>query len=66
MKVNYLQILQVMKYILCLWVVLWPNSLEFIEVVWTKNGPITCQVVKVIHDDGHEQIDDLEGAQENG
>ena len=31
----------------------------------TKNGPISRQVVKVVHDDGDEQVDDEKRAQAN-
>lgn len=27
--------------------------------MWSKNGPITCQVVKIVHDDGNKQINNL-------
>lgn len=29
----------------------------------SKNGPISGQVVKIVHDDGHEQVDDEKRAQ---
>lgn len=28
-----------------------------------QNGPVAGQIVKVIHDDGYEQVDDLKAAQ---
>ncbi|TNN65176.1 hypothetical protein EYF80_024583 [Liparis tanakae] len=36
-----------------------PDPLEFVEMMRPQDGPITCQVVKVVHDDGHKQVDDL-------
>jgi hypothetical protein len=31
-------------------------------MVEAEDGPVTRQVVKVVHDDGHEQVEDQEGA----
>ena len=42
-----------------IWVILRPQCDELIEVVRPEDGPITGQVVKVVHDDSHEQVDDL-------
>ena len=41
-------------------VILCPNSLKFIQVVGTQDGPVPRQVVKVVHDDGYEEVDDLQ------
>ena len=40
-------------------VVLRPDGLELIQVMRAQDGPVPCQVVKVVHDDGHKQVDDL-------
>lgn len=32
--------------------------------MWPKNGPITSQIVKVIHDDSYKQVDDLKPGHE--
>lgn len=40
-------------------VILTPQTNELVQVVRTQDGPISGQVVKVVHDDGHEQVDDL-------
>ena len=32
-------------------------------MVRTKNRPISCQIVKVVHDDSNEQVDDKKGAE---
>lgn len=40
-------------------VIFGPDPFELIQVVWPENGPITGQIVKVIHDDGNKQVDDL-------
>lgn len=36
-----------------------PDPFKLIQVMWPKNGPITGQVVKVIHDNSNKQVDDL-------
>ena len=40
-------------------VVLRPDGLELIQVMRAQDGPVPCQVVKVVHDDGHKEVDDL-------
>ena len=30
----------------------------------TKDGPVTREIVKVVHDDGDEQVEDEEGAED--
>ena len=32
------------------------------KMVGTKDGPIPCKVVKVVHDDSNEEVEDEEGA----
>ena len=41
------------------WVVLRPLSDKLVEVMWAKNGPVASEVVEVVHDDRHEQVDNL-------
>jgi len=41
------------------WVVLGPLSDELVEMMWSKNWPVSREVVKVVHDDRHEQVDNL-------
>lgn len=41
-------------------VILRPDSLKFVQVVGTQDGPVPRQVVKVVHDDGYEEVDDLQ------
>lgn len=48
--------------LLSFWVVFRPNSFEFIKMVWSKDRPIPCQVVKVVHNYSHKQIDDLQSS----
>lgn len=48
------------KCILGLRVVLRPDPLEFVEVVRAEDRPITCKIVKVVHDDGHKQVNNLQ------
>lgn len=45
---------------LSLRVVLSPDGLELIQVVRAQNGPVPCEVVKVVHDDSHKEVDDLQ------
>ena len=33
-------------------------------MVRTQDGPITGQIVEVVHDDGHEQVEDEEGTED--
>ena len=40
-------------------VVFGPDPLELIQVMWPQNGPIPSKVVKVVHDDGHKQVQHL-------
>lgn len=36
-----------------------PDFLELIQVLGSKNWPITCQIIKVVHNYSHKQVDDL-------
>lgn len=42
-------------------VILGPDSFEFVQMVGTKDRPIPCQVVKVVHDNCYKEVDDLQG-----
>ena len=44
------------------WVVLGPQPHELVEVVGAEDGPVAGEVVEVVHDDGHEQVEDEEAA----
>ena len=33
-------------------------------MMWTENGPVSRQIVEIVHDDGNEQVDDLSGRKE--
>jgi len=33
--------------------------------MWTEDGPVACEVVKVVHDDRHEQVDYLHATKVN-
>lgn len=37
-------------------VVVRPDTDELVQVMWSEDGGVTCQVLEIIHDDGHEQI----------
>ena len=43
-------------------IVFTPEADELVKMVGAKDGPITGQVVEVVHDDGDEQVEDEEGA----
>ena len=38
-----------------------PEMDKFSKMMRTKNGPITGEVVKVVHNDGNEQVENQEG-----
>ena len=40
-------------------VVVGPDSLKLVQMVGAQHGPVSSQVLKVIHDDSDEQIDNL-------
>lgn len=42
-----------------LWVVIWPDSFKLIEVMSAQHSPVSGQILKVIHDDSDEQVNDL-------
>ena len=46
------------------WVVLGPEGHELPQVVGPEDGPVTGEIVKVVHDDGHKQVEDKEGAED--
>lgn len=46
-------------HILGLRIVFRPDPLELIQMMRAQNRPIACQIVKVVHDDGDEQVDNL-------
>ena len=43
-------------------VVLAPEADKLVEVVGTQDRPVAGEVVKVVHDDGHEEVEDEEAA----
>ena len=43
-------------------IILAPEMNKLREMVRPKNGPIPGEVVKVVHDDGNEEVEDEEGA----
>ena len=43
-------------------VVLAPQPDKLVEMVGSEDGPVPGQVVKVVHDDGNEEVEDEEGA----
>lgn len=53
-------------HLLGLGVVLSPDPFELIQVMGPKNGPVTCEVVKVVHDDSHKEVNDLRNVKDAG
>lgn len=47
-------------------VVLSPDPFELIQVMGPEDGPVPCQVVKVVHDDSHEEVNDLRAEERTG
>ena len=47
---------------LCAGVVLCPDADELVEVVRAEDGGVPGEVVEVVHDDGHEEVEHDEGA----
>lgn len=45
-------------------VVFCPDLLKLVQVVWTEEGPVPRQVVKVVHDHSDEQVQDLDRGSE--
>ena len=45
-------------------VILRPESDELPQVVGAQDGPVPRQVVEVVHDDGHEKVEDEEGTED--
>jgi len=42
-----------------IWVILGPYSDKLVQVVSTQYGRISCQVVKVVHDNSHKEVQHL-------
>lgn len=40
-------------------IIIWPHSLELIQMVSAQHSPVPGQVLKVVHDDSNEQVNDL-------
>ena len=53
------------QHLLSTGVVLGPDSDELVQVVSPQDGAVSRQVVKVVHDDGHEQVEHEEAAEED-
>lgn len=47
------------RYLLCFRIIFRPKAHKLIQMVWSKDGPISCQVVKIVHDHSHKQVDNL-------
>ena len=43
-------------------IVLAPKVNKLRKMVGTKDGPVPCKVVKVVHDDSNEEVENEEGA----
>ena len=44
-----------------IWIIFRPEMDKFSQMMRAKDGPITGEVVKVVHDDGNEQVENQEG-----
>ena len=44
---------------------LWPCWDELSQMMWTQNGRITCQVIKVVHNDSNKQVEHNKRAEKN-
>ena len=44
------------------WVVFGPYVAVLVEVMRSEDGPVSCQVIEIFHDDGDEEVDDEERA----
>merc|ERR1719429_881492 len=42
-------------------VILRPEDDKLAEMVWTEDGPVASEVIKVVHDDGNEEVEHQEG-----
>ena len=51
---------QLRVYLLRFGIVLRPQVDEIVQMMRSQNRPVSGQVVEVVHDDGHEQVDDLQ------
>lgn len=63
---NSLPMLRTRQHSLGLGVVLSPDPLELVQVMGPEDGPVPCQVVKVVHDDSHKEVNDLRAQKQMG
>ena len=47
------------------WIVFGPDPDELVEMMSAEDGRVSGQVVKVVHDDGDEQVEHQEGAEKD-
>ena len=44
------------------WIIFRPETHKLIKMVGAEYGPVSSEVIKVVHDDGHEEVEDEEAA----
>ena len=54
-----------MEILLCTWIIFCPDSDEFVQMMSPKDGAVPGEIVKVVHDDSHEQVEHEEAAEED-
>lgn len=48
------------KCLLSVWIVFSPNAYKLVQVMGAQNTWVSRQIIKIVHDDGHEQIQHLQ------
>ena len=54
-----------MEILLCTWIIFCPDSDEFVQMMSPKDGAVPGEIVKVVHDDSHKQVEHEEAAEED-
>ena len=47
------------------WIIFWPDSDEFSQMMRPQNGAVSGKVVKIIHNDSHKQVEHDKGTQKD-
>lgn len=42
-----------------------PDLLKLIQMMWSQERPIPSQIIKVVHDDGYKEVEDLKWEQKS-
>ena len=54
-----------MEILLCTWIIFCPDSDEFVQMMSPKDGAVPGEIVKVVHDDSHKQVEHEKAAEED-